>query len=108
MQAPRTGTINATGQYILGLPVSDRVSTWVIQFEDSSFSGSVTIKGAIADSTYTLKSLAYKDMTAGTNSTSAITGSALVLVDSSGLVMVLDCTSYTSGSLSYIARPMVG
>lgn len=104
----RTGTISETGQTDLGLAVSDKVCSWLIQFESASFSGSVTIKGAAADSANTAIALAYKNMATGENSTSAITGNALVLVDGSGCGIQLDCTSAASGSLAYTARAMVG
>ena len=104
----RTGTIDETGQTDLGLPISDKVCSWLIQFESASFSGSVTIKGAAADTANTALALAYKNMVTGENSTSAITGNALVLVDGSGVSVQLDCTSVASGSLAYTARPMVG
>ncbi len=74
----------------------------------TSFSCSVTIKGSVIDSNYTLIALGYKNQATGTNATAAITGNALVLVDAAGLNVVLDCTSYTSGSLAFTAIPMVG
>lgn len=104
----RTGTIDAAGQTDLGLAVSGKVCSWLIQFESASFSGSVTIKGAAADTVNTALALAYKNMVTGENATAAITGNALVLVDGSGCGVQLDCTSYTSGELGYTARAMIG
>lgn len=101
------GEISATGQTALPNPVSDRVCSYLIHFESVSFSGSVTIKGAALDSSFTLIALAYKDMNAGTNATAAITGNGLVLVDASGVEVVLDAT-VTSGSLKFTAVPLVG
>lgn len=103
-----TGTISGTGQTTLPLPVSDRVCSYLVHFQSSSFSGSVTIKGGVADGSRTSLAVAYKDMTTGLNSTAAITGNALVLVDASGIDLTLDCTAYTSGSLGFTARPMIG
>lgn len=102
------GTINGAGQVNLGCAAGSRVSSWVVQFESSSFSGSLTIKSAVQDSDYTRLAVGYKDFVTGTASTAAITGNALVLVDSSGVDVQLDCTAYTSGSLTYKAVPLVG
>jgi hypothetical protein len=88
--------------------VSDRVCSYLIHFQSASFSGSVTIKGGVIDKAYTLIALGYKDMETGDNATAAITGNALVLVDASGINVVLDCTAYTSGTLAYTAVPLVG
>ena len=52
--------------------------------------------------------VAYKDMETGLNATAAITDSGLILVDASGIDITLDCTAYTSGSLTFTARPMIG
>lgn len=105
---PVVGTISATGQTSLPCPVTDRVASYLIQFQSSSFDGSVTIKGAASDSAFTLAALAYKNMILGENSTSAITGNALVLVDASGITVVLDATTVSSGTLAFRAIPLVG
>lgn len=104
----KTGAIAATGQTQLGQASGRRVSSWLIQFESASFSGSVTIKSAASDTNYTAIAVGYKDMNTGTNSTSAITGNALVLVDSSGVDVQLDCTSRSAGTLNWTAIPLVG
>ena len=106
-----TGSVGATGQFQLGEAAAGRVSSWLVQFQSASFSGSVTIKGkasANAASAYTLSALGYKDMATSAVATAAITGNALVLVDGSGLNVILDCTSFTSGSLGFVALPLVG
>lgn len=108
MRRPTTGTIIGTGQTGLPNPMSDRVCSYLIQFESSSFSGSVTIKGSAIDSAHTLIALGYKNMSTGTNATTAITGNALVLVDAAGINTVLDCDNYTSGTLAFTAIPLVG
>ena len=110
MSLPTTGTIDATGQTELPIPVSDRVASYLIQFESVSFDGSVTIKGAALDTSddFTPIALAYKNMNTGVNATAAITGSALVLVDSAGVGVSLDCTSYTDGELRFKAVPLIG
>jgi hypothetical protein len=108
MRPPVTGVIDATGQTLLAIPVSDRVCSYLIQFESASFSGSVTLKGALSGSGYTQTALAYKNMATGASATDAITGSGLVLVDASGCDVVLDCTSAASGELAFTAIPLVG
>jgi hypothetical protein len=105
---PTSGSIAATGQTVLPLPVSDRVCSYLIHFNSAAFSGSVTIKGGVDDKNYALSALAYKNMATGENATDAITGSGLVLVDASGCNVVLDCTAYVSGGLSFTAMPRVG
>jgi hypothetical protein len=90
------------------MPVSDRVCSYLIHFQSASFSGSVTIKGGVADGSLTGMAVAYKDMETGLNATAAITDSGLILVDASGIDITLDCTAYTSGSLTFTARPMIG
>lgn len=107
MRTPVSGTISSTSVVSLPNPVSDRVCSYLIHFESSSFNGSVTIKGAAIDTAFTLSALAYKNMATGLNATTAITGNALVLVDSAGINVVLDAT-VTSGSLRYVAIPLIG
>lgn len=103
-----TGAIDEVGQTVLPLPVSGKVCSWVVQFEDNSFTGSVTIKAHVADSSHPSTAVAYKDMTTGENATAAFTGSGLALVDSAGLNIILDCTAASAGSLLFSARPMIG
>lgn len=107
MRSLSTGTISATGVTSLPNPVSDRVCMYLIQFESASFSGSVTIKGAALDSNFAQIALAYKNMNTGVNATSAITGNAIVLLDAAGVNIALDAT-VTSGTLRYVAVPLVG
>ena len=106
--AVKTGTISAAGETDIGPAGGSRVSSWLIQFEDASFSGSVTVKGAAQDTAYTALAIGYKDMATSAVATAAITGNALILVDSSGCSIQLDCTSYTSGDLNYTCIPLVG
>lgn len=104
---PTTGTISETGTINLPPAVTDRVSSYLIHFQSSSFSGSVTIKGAVIDRNYTAQAVAYKNMSTGLNATAAITGDALILVDAAGLSIALDAT-VASGSLAFSAVPLVG
>ena len=103
----KTGSIGATGQTALGTAAGSRVCSWLIHF-DGTFTGSVTIRGAAVDTAYGAVALGYKDMSTSAVATAAITADAVVLVDSSGIDVQLDCTSYTSGALNYTAIPLVG
>jgi hypothetical protein len=107
MRIPLTGVIDATAVISLPNPMADRVCSYLIQFESSSFSGSVTIKGGALDSNYTILGLGYKNMVTGLNATAAITDNAMVLVDASGIGLALDAT-VVSGSLRYTAVPLIG
>ncbi len=105
----KSGSITATGQIHLGQAASGRVSSWAIEFISASFVGSVTIKAKGADSRDgTLQDKGYKNQVTEAAATAAITGDGLVLVDSSGLDTVLDCTAFTSGALGYVATPLLG
>lgn len=106
--ASKSGTIDDVAETTLGIASSGRVCMWLVQFRSASFVGSVTIKGKAGGSQFPLLALAYKDMEAGTNATAAFTGGGMALVDATGLEVVLDCTSYTSGDLDYEAHPVVG
>lgn len=103
----QSGTISATGTTTLGLPMGDRVSMYAIHFSSSSFSGSVTIKGAAPGSGFAALAVAYKNMQTGLNATAAITDNALVLVDAAGIELTLDAT-VSSGSLRWVASPLMG
>lgn len=106
----KTFTVDATGQTNLGEAVPGGVvSSWAIEFISSSFSGSVTIRAKSSFSTQTTyQAKGYKDQTTDTVATAAITGNALVLVDSTGLDVQIDCASYTSGDLIVTATPHRG
>lgn len=104
----KTGTIDGAGETNLGEAGSRRVSSWLIQFEDNSFSGSITVKAAAAGGSNTALAVGYKDMETSAVATSAITGNRLILVDSSGCDVQIDCTAYTSGDIAYTAIPLIG
>lgn len=108
MRPTTSGTITAATTYAIPNAATDRVTSYAIQFKSNSFVGSVTIKGGIADKAYGVLPVAYKNMVTGLNATAAITDNALVLVDAAGLDLTLDCTSYTSGSLTFTAIPLIG
>lgn len=113
--------INGQNTYILGNPGGDStVGTYAILLQnDGTFSGSVTVKAiprlvqAWQGDTITPVAWAYLSYyvnaaaTAGIQAT-AITDTSLILVPASGLQIVLDCTSYSSGYLTVYTAPCVG
>lgn len=94
--------------YVSGAAQPQAVATLVCELVSSSFSGSVTVKARAAGSSQTPQAIAYYDYTTGAYSTAAITGTKLIAVPNSGLDVCLDCTSYTSGSLTYRGKAVVG
>lgn len=104
----REGSIDAEQAYRAGSGVGSRVSSLFIQFEDQSFSGSVTIKGRASGTSRPLIGLGYKDNETNATATAAITTNASVLVDATGQDIYLDCTSRSAGALEFTAIPVVG
>lgn len=112
----RVGTIgNATGETFLGSGVGSRVSSLLVQFDYSAAPAanhSISLKGrAQGDGSgifMPLVGVAYKNMTLGDVVSTAITADALVLVDASGLDIVADVTTVTTGSVRYTVHQLVG
>ena len=106
--AKKTGTVNSTEDISLGPAAGSRVSSWLVQLEaDGSWSGTCTPKGAAQDSNNTLINLGFKDMNTSAVSTTAPTTDALILIDSSGVDVVLSF-SRSAGTMTYTAIPLVG
>ena len=107
----KSGTITSTTPVVLGSAAGSRVSSWLIHFEETStITGAITIAGKAADRSagaYTTIALGYKDMNTSAVATATITGDALVLVDSSGVDVILE-TTVSAGTMSYTAIPLVG
>jgi hypothetical protein len=103
MATVKEGTVTETSDIGLPLPYGDKVCSYLIQIEVVSGSSSIALKGAAQGSNHTLLALAYKDMVTGENATAAITGDALVLVDSSGIGVTISAT-VSSGSFKYTGR----
>lgn len=101
--------INAVNAYFIGGD-AEFVGTYVVHFVASGFTGSVTVKAraltvpeAAADSVTPVAW--YYRTAAGVIATAAITGSALITIPSGGVELVLDCTSFSAGTLTaYISR----
>jgi hypothetical protein len=107
-RGPTTTTIDAVATHNLGDVDPGFVGRWAVQFKSSSFVGSVTIKARVPRSGMDAVAVAYIDFADGTIKTAALAGDALVLIDCSGLELILDCTAYTSGSLAVAALPLIG
>lgn len=115
----RKFTISAADAFYLGDASDGRVGTHAVMLVSSSFSGSVTVKARIRGSDAATDAVTpvavpylarYLNGAVGSDSivTTAITGTSLILVPSSGQVPVLDCTSYTSGTLTAYVFPLEG
>lgn len=111
--------INAAQQYQLSDGSDNCVSTHALMLVSSSFVGSVTVKAisraraAVTDGVtpvpvqYVAR---YLNGAIATDSlgSAAITGTSLILIPSSGQVPVLDCTAYTSGTLTVYVVQLEG
>ena len=109
----RTGTIDSVTTDLLGSGQGDKVGTLVVQFEYlDSCDASITLKGRTqrdgSGIDKTLIAVAYKSYATGANATAAIGANALVQVDATGLDIYADCTTVTTGSVSWTATPLLG
>lgn len=99
-------TINAADTYIIGGDSTGQVSTLTIELTSVSFSGSLTVKARKAGTTQTPVAIPYKSrylngsVSTDGNLTTAITTTSLIEVDAAGLDVVVDCTSFVSGSMT--------
>lgn len=109
-----TASIGAANTYILRPAGHGVVSRWRISLVSSSFVGSLTVKARAAGSTDTFRAVPYikLHLNAAVGDASqvstAITDSSLIEVDSTGMDVAVDCTSYTSGTMALDARPVLG
>lgn len=116
----RSGTIDTTsgaGEYVIGnCGVSG--GSWAIHLQSSSFSGSITVKARVtkptgASAALTEQAILYRPLflnnavAATTEEVStAITNTSIIQIPvADGLDVVLDCTAFVSGSMSYQAYP---
>jgi hypothetical protein len=112
-------TINATGLYILGDVDESFAATFELMLVSNSFSGSITVQAyskakAADDDGVTPVPISYVGSyvngSVGTDAfvSTAITGTSEILVPATGRRIVLDCTAYTSGSMTVYAVPIIG
>jgi hypothetical protein len=111
--------IQSGDTFYLGNGDETFVSTMLIQMVADAFTGSVTVKaraqGTVpASASVAPVAVAYLPLNVGGTagdgslSSSAITGSAMLLVPATGQTIVLDCTSYTEGTLTVYFVPCAG
>ena len=117
VEAPFTpGTvINGANDYKLINPNAGTVSRWLVHFvNDSSFLGSVTIKGAMAGFGLTAVAIPYTQLYIngavgdGTQVSTAITTTSVIEVVADGMDVVFSVTSFTSGSGTLYVKPLQG
>ena len=105
----KSGTINAVAAHVLGDASDAIVSRWAVQMVSSSFVGTVIIKGRVTGSAMAFVAIAYVDLADGsTKSASLVDTGGIYLIDASGLDVELDCTAFSSGSLTFSAIPLEG
>lgn len=100
------GVINSADTYVLGNAADGVVGTIVVQGVSDSFVGTLVVKGRVKGSgaafveiPYTRRNLA-GTVSDDTSVVADLTDSFLIAVDAAGLDVALDCTAYTSGSLT--------
>lgn len=107
-------TINSADTYNFGNAGSGEVSTTMFHLVSSSFSGSITVKGRAMDTENTFAEIPYRALhlngavSDGSEVDTAITDTSIIEVDSTGLDVALDCTSYTSGTMAVTPKRVQG
>jgi hypothetical protein len=107
-------TINSADTYNFGDAGSGEVSTTMFHLVSSSFSGSITVKGRATGTSDTFAEIPYRALhlngavADGTEVDTAITDTSIIQVDSAGLDVALDCTSYTSGTMAVTPKRTTG
>lgn len=107
--------INGANDYKLINPNAGTVSRWLVHFvNDTSFLGSITIKGAMDGFGLTPKPIPYTQLYIngavgdGTQVSTAITTDSIIEVLADGMVIDFAVTSYTSGSGTLYVKPLQG
>lgn len=109
-----TDTIDGANTYVLRQASEGVVSRWIVHLVSSSFSGSITVKGRLAGTDNAFVAIPYKDRylngAVGDDAsvTTAITGTSVLDIDSTGLDVAIDCTTFTSGSMALTAMAAEG
>ena len=114
-------TINAANAYYLTKVDRQTTGTLAIQLQSASFSGTITVKARVfpdfgnTPTPPTVTPVAWSYLTYYLNGSAAtgivntgITGTSIILVPATGLQIVLDCGTYTSGSMQVTVEPCVG
>jgi hypothetical protein len=111
--------IDAANTYLFSLPADRAASTILLHLVSDSFSGSITVKaraGSVAAQTDAIDPVAVNYLNIYSNgavgdqayANDALTDTSLILVPATGQQIVLDCTSYTSGTFTVYAVPVLG
>ena len=112
-----TGIIKSADDFYLGNASDTFVGMYGIQFVSNSFSGSISVKARLgspyAGSVAPVAILyvgRYVNGAIGTDGlvSTAITTDSLILVPATAQMIVLSCSSYTSGSMSVYKMPVIG
>jgi len=115
-------TIVATGDYCIGTGSWAEASTIAVHLLSASFVGSISVRarslaaqkadptGVTAIPVATVYKSFHLNGSAGdgTLASTAITGTSLIGVPSSGFEITLVCTAYTSGTMTVYATPTIG
>lgn len=107
-------TINTADTYNFGDVSSGEVGVCEFHLVSSAFSGSITVKGRARGTTNAFVAIPYAKqhlngaVADGSTVSTAITDTSIIQVDSSGLDIALDCTSYASGSMAVTPTRAVG
>lgn len=117
IRSERKWTLNTQDVHFLGNPSDQIVGTVVLMLVSSSFVGSITVKSRICvgeasavtpvavqySARYLNGAISDDDL-----HSTAITDTSLILVPASGQSIVLDCTAYTSGTMTVYQIPLAG
>ena len=85
----------------------DRVSRWVVEGTWSGTTLSVQPQGRVIGSDQSYQNISYHNFVSGAEATAALSGTFLILIDSSGLDVRLDI-DITGGTLELHAKPLIG
>lgn len=111
--------IDAGNTYFLSAGLGGSVATYLLHLVSDSFSGSITVKaraGCAEAQSDAVTPVAvnylkmYVNGAVGDQSyaNAALTDTSLILVPATGQQIVLDCTTYTSGTMTVYASSVMG
>lgn len=104
----RSAEFSEAGTLALPEAAPGKVSRWLIHFQGTGWTGSVTPKArSAADSSLTAIAVAFYDVVAGAMATAAPTADGIILVESTGLHVDI-VVAASAGSVKVSAVPVVG
>ncbi len=109
MPAPGTsGTLAAVATANLGDASADSVSWWIVQISNT-FVGTVGFLGSVDGTNEKALAFVTCGSTAPGTPVLSVTAPDICYVDAKGLTYVkVNCSAYTSGTITYTARPIRG